>query len=285
MTFKKITFITNAVALLASIALLVGAWVKPAAAAACDPDVYFALTDPVSGKIISEVPQTGKVLFYVKLTPRGECVNATIDSIVVNEIIKGKNGDESTYVASFTVPVNDILRRASAEYKKEWGVSGLLDNTTGQPVQNGGKLAFQAGVKLLGETNFHPSAITPLSVAAAGTTSGGNGNDATNTDGNTAGGSGNEGTSVGTIGTISNPIGYESLGALVVAIIRFLLTMIGGLAVLFIIIGAVRMVTSQGNEKAVTAGKQTVTWAVIGLITALMAFSLISLVQSLIGRK
>jgi uncharacterized membrane protein YjfL (UPF0719 family) len=61
--------------------------------------------------------------------------------------------------------------------------------------------------------------------------------------------------------------------------------MIGALSVLFIIIGSVRMVTSAGNEKAVTAGKQTVTWAVIGLAVALLAFSFIGLLQSVLGRK
>lgn len=84
---------------------------------------------------------------------------------------------------------------------------------------------------------------------------------------------------------IVNPISYTSLGGLMVALIRFLLIMVGSLSVLFIIIGAVRMVTSAGNEKAVTAGKQTVQWAVLGLVVALMSFSIIFMVQSLIGRQ
>lgn len=88
-----------------------------------------------------------------------------------------------------------------------------------------------------------------------------------------------------TEGQIVNPISYNSLGELIVALIRFLLIMVGSLSVLFIIIGAVRMVTSAGNEKAVTAGKQTIQWAVLGLVVALMSFSVIAMVQSLIGRK
>lgn len=84
---------------------------------------------------------------------------------------------------------------------------------------------------------------------------------------------------------VINPIAYDSLGALIVALVRFLLTMIGALSVLFIIIGAVRMVASAGNEKSVKAGKDTVTWAVIGLVVALLAFTIINLVQSVLGRK
>ena len=89
----------------------------------------------------------------------------------------------------------------------------------------------------------------------------------------------------GTVGTITNPISFNSLGALIVGVIKFLMTMLGALAVLFIIIGAVRMVASAGNESAVKAGKSTVTWAVIGLATALLAFSFISLLQSVLGRN
>lgn len=88
-----------------------------------------------------------------------------------------------------------------------------------------------------------------------------------------------------TEGQVVNPISYNSLGELIVAGIRFLLIMVGSLSVLFIIIGAVRMVTSAGNEKAVTAGKQTVQWAVLGLVVALMSFSIIAMVQSLLGRQ
>jgi hypothetical protein len=86
-------------------------------------------------------------------------------------------------------------------------------------------------------------------------------------------------------GVVQNPIKYNSIGELIVALVNFLLVLIGALSVLFIIIGAVRMTTSAGNEGAVKQGKSTVTWAVIGLVTALMAFSIISLLQNVIGRK
>lgn len=281
MIFKKFSIISNLVALLASVMVLLSVWGTPASAAGCEPEIYFAITDPVTGNVITQAPQNGNVLFYVKLTPKGDCSVATINDIVINQRLSSG----TTYLASFPVPAKDALQKGVFEAKYTQGVSGLLDTSTGKPVQVGGKVSLEGAVKLTGETNYRNSAAIPLSALAATSTGGGNGNDGGGTNGNVATGNGNEGTTVGAIGTISNPIGYESLGALVVGIIRFLLTMIGGLAVLMIIWGAVRMVASQGNEKAVTAGKQTVTWAVIGLITALMAFSLISLVQSLISRK
>lgn len=86
-------------------------------------------------------------------------------------------------------------------------------------------------------------------------------------------------------GIFNMPVGYNSLGELAVGLIRFVLAMLGTLAVLFIIIGAVRMVTSAGNEKAVTAGKQTVTWALIGLAVSLLAFGLVAGIQAILGRQ
>lgn len=277
MTFKKLSIISNSVALLMGIATLASVWSAPAFAAGCEPDIYFSITDSVTGTIVTQAPQNGKVVLYVKLTPKGDCSAATINDVVINQRLT--NG--LTYLASFTFPSKDALQRGVVESKYTQAVDGMLDTATGKSVQVGGKLSLEAAVKLVGDTTYRNSGPAPLTATAAVTTTSGNGSEG----GNVVTGNGNEATTVGAIGTISNPIGYESLGALIVALIRFLLTMIGGLAVLFIIIGAVRMVTSQGNEKAVTAGKQTVTWAVIGLITALMAFSLISLVQSLIGRK
>ncbi len=283
MTFKKLSIISNSIALLVSLATVASVWSAPAFAAGCDPDIYFSITDPVTGNIVTQAPQNGKVTFYVKLTPKGDCSTTVINDVVINQRLT--NG--ITFLANFPISDKNGLRRGVVESKYTQGVDGILDTTTGKPVQVGGKLSLEGAVKLEGEDKYRNSSPTPLAAVAA--VPGGGGGDVNAPNVNTPGGNvntpGGDPSTVGTIGTISNPIGYESLGALVVAIIRFLLTMIGGLAVLFIIIGAVRMVTSQGNEKAVTAGKQTVTWAVIGLITALMAFSLISLVQSLIGRK
>jgi uncharacterized membrane protein YgaE (UPF0421/DUF939 family) len=125
---------------------------------------------------------------------------------------------------------------------------------------------------------FVVAVSVPLTVLAQNA-----GNTAGNTVGNTVGNTGNAG--VTGPSAVINPIAYDSLGALIVALVRFLLTMIGALSVLFIIIGAVRMVASAGNEKSVKAGKDTVTWAVIGLVVALLAFTIINLVQSVLGRK
>jgi uncharacterized membrane protein YjfL (UPF0719 family) len=54
---------------------------------------------------------------------------------------------------------------------------------------------------------------------------------------------------------------------------------------LIIIIGGVRMVLSQGNQESITKGKNTIIWAVAGLIVALLSFSLVSIVQNLLTKN
>ncbi len=140
-----------------------------------------------------------------------------------------------------------------------------------------GEYGFYAGVTSASGSTIKDSATTlPIKVTDPVTTPPGGPTPTPTLDPNGGG---------GTVGTITNPISYQSLGALIVGLIKFLMTMLGALAVLFIIIGAVRMVASAGNESEVKAGKSTVTWAVVGLATALLAFSIISMLQSVLGRN
>ena len=57
-----------------------------------------------------------------------------------------------------------------------------------------------------------------------------------------------------------------------------LLLAIGVSAVLMLIIGGFRYVFSQGNEKSISAAKDTILYAVIGIIVAIMSYSIITFV-------
>lgn len=82
-----------------------------------------------------------------------------------------------------------------------------------------------------------------------------------------------------------NPLGNDkqALTDLLIVIMKGFLGVIAAWAVAFIVIGGFKMVISQGNEEAVTSGKKTITWAVLGLLVALLSFSIIIIVQNLIG--
>lgn len=79
-----------------------------------------------------------------------------------------------------------------------------------------------------------------------------------------------------------NPLPSGDLITMFMVITRGFLAIIAIVAVLFVIIGGFRMVISQGNEEAYTKAKQTVTWAIIGVIVASLSFSIVSIVQNLL---
>lgn len=61
-------------------------------------------------------------------------------------------------------------------------------------------------------------------------------------------------------------------------IVNILLFIIGAVAVIMIIVGAFRFVTSAGNSSSVTAAKNTILYAVVGLVVAILAFAIVNFV-------
>lgn len=77
---------------------------------------------------------------------------------------------------------------------------------------------------------------------------------------------------------LDEPSGTGGLGIIdvtinkgVAGIIEVLLTAAGFLAVIFVIIGGIRYASSNGNPTAVNDAKQTITYAIIGLVVAITA--------------
>ena len=61
-------------------------------------------------------------------------------------------------------------------------------------------------------------------------------------------------------------------------VINFALYFIGAISVLMLIIGGVRYTISGGNDKAVAAAKNTILYAVIGVVVALLAYAIVNFV-------
>lgn len=61
-------------------------------------------------------------------------------------------------------------------------------------------------------------------------------------------------------------------------ITNFLLMAIGAIAVIMIIIGGIRYAVSGGDENGTRAAKDTILFAVIGLVVALLAYAIVSFV-------
>jgi hypothetical protein len=62
-----------------------------------------------------------------------------------------------------------------------------------------------------------------------------------------------------------------------------LLFVIGALSVIMLIIGGIRYTVSGGNSTAVTAAKNTVLYAIVGLVVAILAFAIINFVLGVIA--
>lgn len=75
-------------------------------------------------------------------------------------------------------------------------------------------------------------------------------------------------------GTPSTLIGGD--GSIFNTIVNVLLFIIGAISVIMLIWGGIRYTTSAGNANNVTAAKNTIMYAIIGLIFAFLAFAIVN---------
>ncbi len=85
--------------------------------------------------------------------------------------------------------------------------------------------------------------------------------------------------------TICNPIPDKNVPDLLYRILKFILGLLAGVAILSIVIAGFRMVTSGGNEEAVKSARTAITWSIIGLVIALLAYSIVSIVVNVLLQK
>ncbi len=74
------------------------------------------------------------------------------------------------------------------------------------------------------------------------------------------------------------PAQYCSVSGTIPIVINILLGFLGIISVFFIILGGYRMVVSNGNEENFVKGRQTVLYAIIGLLVALFAYAIVTIV-------
>lgn len=70
----------------------------------------------------------------------------------------------------------------------------------------------------------------------------------------------------------------DDLPNLIQNIVNVLLFIAGAIAVVMIILGGIRYVTSNGDQAQVKAAKDTILYSVIGLIVALLAYAIVGFV-------
>jgi hypothetical protein len=72
----------------------------------------------------------------------------------------------------------------------------------------------------------------------------------------------------------------DSFNTMIKTVINILLYVLGMVAVIMIVIGGIRYTTSNGDAGAVKSAKDTILYSVIGLVVAIMAYSIVNFVVS-----
>lgn len=80
----------------------------------------------------------------------------------------------------------------------------------------------------------------------------------------------------------AGPAGRQSFGELVVVTLQILLLIVGSLAVIYLMYGGFRYITSSGNEEQTEAAKKTITNAILGLVIVILSFALITIIARLL---
>lgn len=68
------------------------------------------------------------------------------------------------------------------------------------------------------------------------------------------------------------------VGGIFQTIVNVLLFIIGAIAVIMLVIGGIRYVVSGGDSSAVTGAKNTILYAIVGIIVALLAYAIVNFV-------
>lgn len=67
-------------------------------------------------------------------------------------------------------------------------------------------------------------------------------------------------------------------GGIFTTIVNILLFIIGAISVIMLIIGGIRYTVSGGDSSAVTSAKNTIMYAIVGIIVAVLAFAIVNFV-------
>jgi len=78
--------------------------------------------------------------------------------------------------------------------------------------------------------------------------------------------------------TLPDPLNHRDIPTLVTDIIKYVLRMVGVLALAMFIYGGVIWMTSGGSEKQIKKGKDTLVWAIFGLAIIFFSYAILDFV-------
>ncbi len=77
----------------------------------------------------------------------------------------------------------------------------------------------------------------------------------------------------------------ESISGFILKIINIALSVAGLIAVLFLIIGGFRYITSAGNEETAEQAKKVITNAIIGVVVIILSFVIVRVISNALARN
>lgn len=72
--------------------------------------------------------------------------------------------------------------------------------------------------------------------------------------------------------------GTKTLGEQIQNVVNVLLFVLGAISVIMIVIGGIRYTLSNGDSSAISGAKNTILYAVVGLVVALLAYAIVNFV-------
>lgn len=75
--------------------------------------------------------------------------------------------------------------------------------------------------------------------------------------------------------TLTNPLGTSDVRTIVGRVISASLSVVGSIALLMFVYGGFLWLTSRGDAKLVTKGKDTMMWAILGLVIIFSAYVIV----------
>jgi len=92
----------------------------------------------------------------------------------------------------------------------------------------------------------------------------------------------NGSTQNGATDSLYNPLPEDDLTHAFLVIVQGFLGIIAIWSVIFIIVGGFQMVMASGSEEVYTKAKKTIIWAILGLVIALMSFSIVAIIENIL---
>lgn len=73
-----------------------------------------------------------------------------------------------------------------------------------------------------------------------------------------------------------NPLGETDVRIIIAKVISAALSIVGSLALLMVVYGGVLWLTSRGDQKQIQKGKDTLTWAAMGIVIIFASYAIVN---------